>query len=70
AEHLYNAQGYLSQVIEARFSATTTEVHYQVLGMNARGQVTSHRKGGTTETRQYNAGGRCGVRPRQAETTD
>ncbi|MCC5888080.1 MAG: RHS repeat protein, partial [Gammaproteobacteria bacterium] len=47
AEHLYNAQGYLSQVIEARFSATTTEVHYQVLGMNARGQVTSHRKGGT-----------------------
>lgn len=53
AEHLYNAHGYLAQGIEAQFSATTTQVHYEVLGMNARGQITSQRKVGTTETRQY-----------------
>ena len=53
AEHIYNAHGYLSQVIEAQLSAMTTNVHYEVLAMNARGQVTSQRKGGTTETRQY-----------------
>lgn len=36
-----------------QLSAITTYVHYEVVAMNARGQLTQVRKGGATETRQY-----------------
>jgi RHS repeat-associated core domain len=41
-QNVYNTYGYLSKVVNA---ANTSEKYYEVIGMNARGQVTTHTLG-------------------------